>query len=124
MSQICFMVEAISETDSGCSTAIGWYWYLLPKSLAACLKLVSSKLKCPPRGSVFSEEGILEKHKLSLMTMQLRNKMVKLLRYIMLCSPTRLIGWYLIFFCYKVVGVEEELISSLFDIEGVVSLWN
>lgn len=97
MCQICLMVAAISETDSGCSTAIGWYWYLLPKSLAAWLRLTSSKLKCPPRGrSALSEEGALERQKLSLMAMQLRNKIVKPLRNIMLCSLTRLNGGDLI----------------------------
>ena len=95
ISQICLMVATISETDSGCSTAIGLYWYLLPKSLAAWLRLTWSNFKCPSRGIDFSEEGMLERHKLSRMAMQLRNNIVKakLLRNRMLCSPRM----YLIF---------------------------
>lgn len=73
--QICFIVAAISEADFGCSTAIGWRWYLLPKSRAAWL--TSSKLRCPSRGSVLKEEGMLGMQKLSPMVIQLRNKIMK-----------------------------------------------
>lgn len=104
--QICFMVSAMSETDFGWSTAIGWDWYLLPKSLATCLRSASSKLKCPFKGSALSEEGMLEIQKLSLMVKQLRNKIMRPLMKRMLYSLRRLNDGYLIFLYEDMLVVE------------------